>query len=178
MGKEKWLDVVGYEGLYQVSDHGSVRSLDRKVWGGKSFYTSKGKVLKNCISNTDGYYRVNLSFEGFVRTRLVHQLVAEAFLGHISNRHRSVVDHKNEIKTDNRVSNLRIVTHRFNVSRGTKNASGYTGVHKSRNRYRAVIYNKNIKIHIGMFDTAKEAYSAYINAKQSIERDDGKNKLG
>lgn len=81
IAKERWLPVVGYEGLYEVSNHGQVRSLDRWVTysnGAKHFH--KGKLIKPCF-HTYGYPMLHLSKNGKTRPRCIHKLVAEAFLG-------------------------------------------------------------------------------------------------
>lgn len=72
---EHWLPVPGYEGLYEVSDRGRVRSLPRLTASGRL----GGRVLRPRI--VDGYLRVNLSKDGVAQSRKIHQLVAEAFLG-------------------------------------------------------------------------------------------------
>lgn len=80
--RERWLPVPGWDGLYEVSDLGRVRSLDRTVphrYSGQ--VTLRGRVLRQCPSPPFGYLLVNLSAGGIERTRYVHQLVAEAFHG-------------------------------------------------------------------------------------------------
>jgi predicted XRE-type DNA-binding protein len=77
---ENWRDVVGYEGLYEVSDHGRVRSVARTVLftnGGKRFYPSQ--VLKHGFSK--GYPRVNLYKEKIPHPREIHKLILAAFIG-------------------------------------------------------------------------------------------------
>jgi len=78
---EHWRSVVGYEGLYEISDHGSVRSLDRLIVlvDGRR-RTFPGVVLRPSL-RADGHLQVNLWRGGNYRTRKVHQLVAEAFIG-------------------------------------------------------------------------------------------------
>ncbi|WP_300905716.1 NUMOD4 domain-containing protein [uncultured Bacteroides sp.] len=105
---EEWRDIQGYEGLYQVSNLGKVRSLDREItavsrWGTPQKYTAKGRVLKGSFS-TVGYPQVQLSKEGTITTYQVHRLVAMAFLANPDNL--SEVNHKNEDKCDNRACNL------------------------------------------------------------------------
>jgi len=80
---EEWRAVVGYEGLYEVSSQGSVRSLDRTVLypNGKTSRKFKGKLLKQCLNVKQRYYGVRLSKQGKTKLWLVHQLVASAFLG-------------------------------------------------------------------------------------------------
>lgn len=75
---EHWLPIRGYEDSYEVSSHGRVRSLARRVRRGESWLTVKGRVLQ---SRRGEYARVNLKRGGKGTTRLVHQLVLEAFVG-------------------------------------------------------------------------------------------------
>ena len=122
---EIWRNVVGYEGLYMVSDLGNVRSLDRIGADGKLY---KGKLKKQTI-NSRGYLQTKLTKDGKSKGRQTHQLVAEAFLGHIPNGYESVVNHKNFDKTLNRVENLEIVSQRENTNqKHLLSTSKYVGV--------------------------------------------------
>ena len=105
---ERWAPVAGYEGLYEVSDHGRVRSLDRLVVDktGTRQRLFKGRLLQNICAST-GYHHVSLHRNNKrVERRQVHRLVAEAFLGRPATE-RMCVDHRNGARDDNRVSNLR-----------------------------------------------------------------------
>jgi len=95
-----WKDVEGYEGMYQVSDAGLVRSLDRLDSKGRRI---KGRVLKPSV-NGPGYYSVVLSKEGKVCTKEVHRLVAENILGRPSVKRE--VNHKDGDKLNNNKDNL------------------------------------------------------------------------
>lgn len=78
----EWRAVKGYEGLYEVSSTGLVRSCDRVTYGrNRSHRTVRGRVLKPKINSASGYHQVSLSFEGRVEYRYVHRLVCEAFHG-------------------------------------------------------------------------------------------------
>lgn len=100
---ENWKDIEGYEGLYQISDYGRVRSL-AKVG------STDEQILKPF--NQDGYVRYTLRKDGGKRNFLAHQLVAKAFIPNPLNR--IYVDHKDTDKTNNHVSNLHWVTKKEN----------------------------------------------------------------
>jgi len=99
---EIWKDIEGYVGLYKVSNFGKVKSLKYR----------KERILK---PGTDGYgyLYVNLCKNGKVKKFKVHRLVAEAFIPNPGNL--PMVNHKNEIKTDNRVWNLEYCDNQYNV---------------------------------------------------------------
>lgn len=108
---EIWKDIKGFEGLYQASNLGQVKSLERP-------YRRKENILKPSISHR-GYYIVALSKNSIVKTYRVHILVYEAFNGPIPENMQ--VNHINEIKTDNRLSNLNLMTAKENCNWGTRN---------------------------------------------------------
>ena len=122
MMEEIWKDIEGYEGTYQVSNLGRVRSLDRVVSRvmptGKVFNSHKvpGRMLKNNMSNI-GYYVVNLHKDGKGHTMQVHRLVAQAFIPNPKNLPE--VNHKDEDKLDNRVDNLEWCDSAYNTNYGT-----------------------------------------------------------
>jgi hypothetical protein len=110
---EIWKDIKGYEGIYQVSNLGNVKSLPkkRKVRGGKYSF-KKERLLKNSLNNK-GYYRVNLSFFGKNKAFLIHRLVCLSFLPNPENKR--TVNHKNGIPKDNRLVNLEWATDKENI---------------------------------------------------------------
>lgn len=118
--KELWVDVKGYEGVYQVSNMGRVRSLNRVVSyanGRKRFYAGKMLTLKNLR----GYPAVGLRKSGSKQRWVkVHKLVAEAFVPRVEGK--TQVNHIDENKFNNRAENLEWCTAKENINHGTGNA--------------------------------------------------------
>ncbi len=174
--KEIWKDVPNYEGYYQASDLGRVRSLDRTIFdknGHKRFY--KGRMFIASVDK-DGYGKVSLGKNGKSISFKVSQIVAMAFLSHKPNKHESNVDHINGDKSDDSVDNLRIVTHRANSSicfhPNKKNfSSKYVGVYwqSKRNKWCSNIRYKGDIMHLGGFNDEIEASNAYQDALSKIE---------
>jgi len=115
--KEIWKDIKGYEGYYQVSNLGRVKSLDRLVFtnGYKSKYIKLGKILSNGI-NGDGYEHVVLYKYGKKLTTKVHRLVAIAFIPNNSNKPE--VNHIDSNRKNNKLNNLEWVTKSENIRHG------------------------------------------------------------
>lgn len=115
MMNEVWRDVAGYEGLYEVSSLGHVRSLDRIGSNGRHLKEKKLKPRKN----SRGYLYVNLYRKGKGKTMIIHRLVSKAFISNPYNYPE--INHKNEIKTDNRVKNLEWCNRKYNNNYGHHN---------------------------------------------------------
>lgn len=113
MENEIWKPIKGYEGLYEVSNLGRVKSLER-VRPNMSKGLYKERILKNQISR-GGYHKVALlRNEGKMKLYSVHRLVAEAFIPNPFNK--PCIDHINTIKTDNSIENLRWATWKENIN--------------------------------------------------------------
>ena len=150
---EIWKDVPNYNGVYQVSNLGNVKSLRY----------SKEKQLTKTIDST-GYMKCGLTKDGKLKNIRVHQLVAMAFLNHFSNGNRSiVVDHIDNNKLNNKLENLQLITSRKNASKDKKGVSKYTGVcwFNRDKKWKAQIYKNGKQTHLGYFDTEIEAYKIY-----------------
>ena len=128
MKNEEWRDVVGYEGLYQVSSMGRVKSLERKVPKGYGERTVKERILKP-KTNRYGYLIVGLYAGGKRKMFFVHRLVCQAF--HDNPDNKLDVNHINENKTDNRACNLEWCTRRENVNHGTRNVRAGKAIAKA-----------------------------------------------
>lgn len=115
--EEIWRDIVGYEGLYQVSNMGRVRSLDR-IGKGRWGYMPKKGVMLSQTTDTSGYKIVNLWKDNIIKSPKVHRLVAQAFIPNPSNLPQ--VNHKDEVKTNNCVDNLEWCSVKYNNNYGTR----------------------------------------------------------
>ena len=113
---EIWKDIPEFENLYQASNLGRIKSLERFRKGKNGcLVTVKEKILKPWI--TRGYYQVELCKQSIQKVYLVHRLVWEAFNGQIPEGLQ--VNHINEIKSDNRLLNLNLMTCKENINWGT-----------------------------------------------------------
>ena len=119
--KEIWKDIKGFEGLYRVSNLGRVKSLERADARG---HRVKERILKTARDRY-GYYQVVLCKNSIVKAYKVHRLVWSAFNGQIPENIQ--VNHINEIKTDNRLENLNLMTCKENINWGT-------GIERSHNK--------------------------------------------
>lgn len=126
---ERWRPCVGFEGLYEVSDQGRVRSVLRVVKNrGSGLMNSRKGMLRRQEKTWNGYMRVPLSKNGKAYKRLVHRLVASAF---VKGRGR-VVRHKNGQRDDNRATNLMWGTHSDNAQDSIKHGTFVRGERNGR----------------------------------------------
>ena len=133
---EQWKKIEGYEGLYWVSDQGRVKNRE-------------GKIMKPIIDKR-GYLRITLHKNNQPKSYYMQRLVALAFIPN-SDPEKNQVNHKSEIKTDNRVENLEFCTVKYNNNYGTRNE-----------RVREKHYKKVLCIETGkIFNSAKEAAKHY-----------------
>lgn len=112
---EEWRDIEGYEGLYQVSNFGRVRSFDRIDRLGR---LKPGGILKPGTTN-GGYLRVVLCKEGKVKTFLIHRLVGQTFIPNPEGL--PIINHRDENPKNNQADNLEWCTQKYNCNYGTRN---------------------------------------------------------
>lgn len=170
--QEIWKDVKDYEGIYQVSNLGNVKSLPKEWFTGKGAKMKhNGKLLKPMI-NTFGYLHVSLYKDLKQKTFTIHKLVLTVFTEYKPNGRKIVIDHINNIKTDNRLDNLQAITQRLNASKDKKNkTSKYTGVSwsKYKNKWVANISINEKYKNLGCFKTEEEAHLVYQKKLKEIE---------
>jgi len=169
-----WKDVKDFDGLYQVSNNGVVKALEKKVFYNdhRGFRINPERILKEA-TRKDGYNYIVLCNNGFKKTFNVHQLVAMAFLNHTPCGFKLVINHINFNKSDNRVENLEIVSMRENSNqKHLKSSSDFVGVrfNKRDNKWlSSIVYNKKA-VFLGNFDSEIEAHQYYQNALISIDK--------
>lgn len=156
---EHWIDIPNFSGLYQISSIGRVRYL-----------CPKSKNIRFIVgSTTNGYRKVTLK----IKYRFyVHRLMYILFVGPIPEGYE--IDHKDRDKTNNILTNLRLVTrlqNMHNTSRSRCNTSGYKGVFFHNGKRDAGISFNNKKIYIGRYNTAIEAAHAYDIKALELHKD-------
>lgn len=133
-----WNDIPGYEGIYQVSNNGEVR------W--------KNGIRKPQIS-WDGYFYLKLCKSGLERKMKIHRLVAMTFIPNPDNLPE--INHKNEVKTDNRVDNLEWCDRTYNNNFGTRNKRAGDGIRKAKQK-RVYRYTTSGN-YLDSYESAKDA---------------------
>lgn len=158
MIEEIWKDVTGYEGIYKISNHGRIKSING--------------ILKQSICK--GYYKVNLCKDGNIKEGKIHRLVCLAFIPNPGNKPQ--VNHKNGVKTDNNVENLEWSTAKENVIHAWKNnlcraPSPWKGVKGKYNHFSKPIIQMDKYGHfINEYDSATIASIETGIARQHISK--------
>jgi hypothetical protein len=168
--EEIWKDIPSYEGYYQVSNLGNLKSLARVVDGPKGLKKLSERILKQRLGKT-GYLYCDLNKNGKSKTVKPHQLVVICFLNHTPNGYHLVVNHINFIKTDNRLENLEIVTTRENTNKKhIISSSKYIGVCwcKHNKKWLSQIHINGKRKFIGYFKCELQASEAYQNELKKI----------
>ena len=154
---ERWKNITNYESVYQISNLGKVKNIKRN------------KILKPS-DDGKGYMYVNLYKNGVPKNIKIHTLVAIAFLDHKPNGHKIVIDHKDNDRSNNKLSNLQILTARENSSKDQKShnrSSMYVGVcwDKRANKWKSYIFIKGKLKHLGYF---KKEFEAALEYKKTL----------
>lgn len=139
MMKEIWKDIEGYEGKYQVSNMGRIKFLKFK----------KIRILRS-EKDVNGYLRVTLHKNGIIKRYKVHRLVAQAFIPNPNNLPQ--VNHKDEDKTNNNVSNLEWCDAKYNMNYGTARKRMIEKIQKV-----VIQIDINTNVIVNIFPSVKEA---------------------
>lgn len=165
--QEVWKDIPDYEGLYQVSDLGNVKSLARICIGGNGAINNKKERILKASVNSRGYLYVILYKNGKTKINTIHRIVWETF----NNPTNLYIDHVIEgNKLDNRLCNLQAITQRENLSKSfltKRKTSQYTGVSWSKVGKKwvsQILLNGKVK-HLGLFKSEIDAANAYNDYK-------------
>ena len=166
---EKWKEIPNYDGIYQASSHGNIRSLDRKTkqWNNGVLVetTYSGKVLKP-RKNKAGYLYVNLYYNGSRKTFTVHKLVGHTFLDAPLNDRYNVINHLDGNKVNNRLKNLELTTAKGNIRHAIDNGlhTGLIEYNKTHQKRIAVISNNKV---IETFENVKKC-AEWVMIKQNL----------
>lgn len=158
---EIWKDITGYEGLYQVSNLGNVKSLPRKMWNGVGYFISKEKILKPNLT-TSGYYSVQFMKDNIKKPFSIHRLVATHFLQEM---YGYEVNHIDRNKHNNHVSNLEFISHSDNIKH-----TYITGRNKIANHFQNGMAKFVIDLETGIFYTLSEFYNYKKLTRNTIGR--------
>lgn len=153
-----WKPIPGYEGLYEASNFGDIKSLGNNA-------TRKEKILK-VTKHVSGYYQVGLTKNGKQKMFKVHQLVAMAFLGHQPNGYEIVINHIDHNTLNNNVDNLELVNNRYNATEWRADIG--VDWFKMTKKWRSRIYINGEHIHLGYFTDKQEALDAYQKALSEL----------
>lgn len=158
--KEIWRNISGYQG-YQVSNLGRVKSIERKVKNRYGYRTVIERILKP-VKDKVGYLQVNLWEDGKMKHFYVHRLVASAFVQNNS-IFNTEINHKNEIKSDNRAENLEWCDRQYNNNFGTRNEMAGKSISKAKKG----VYNTKISKPVKCLETGV-IYPSSIEIKRKF----------
>lgn len=161
---EIWKPVVGYEGLYKVSNLGRVKSLPRWIFAGlPNAWKKPAEILKGTI-HTNGYVRVGLCKAGKVRLRYVHKLVLEAFVGSCP-KGMETCHFPDQDRTNNHLNNLRWGTRKSNRQDQKIHGTYPSGINNP-----AAILTPKLVRKIRYFHEVKNKSIAWLACKCKVSR--------
>lgn len=168
--KEIYKDIKNYEGYYQVSNLGNIKSLDRYDSAGK---LRKGRIRKVQIDEKKKCVSLLLTVNKVSTIRTVQSLVAEVFLGDYDNDN-FIVEHVDKNFKNNKLDNLKIISKRELAVKSNKARSSrkgkLTGAYYSRSlkKYISKCFIDGKQNHLGVFETEVEAHNEYLKALKKL----------
>ena len=172
--KEIWKDILGYEGRYQVSNLGRVRSLDRYSWNGYKYWLQKGKILKP-FQQKSGYLNVDLS-NGHSKSHKyrVHRLVAQTFIPNPNNL--PCVNHKDENPQNNKVLNLEWCDYRYNNNYGNHNLKMSLTMQKKKYKIIAIRNGRKASKKVKQLDLNGKLLHIYPSQSEAARKNNVKSR--
>lgn len=163
MGEEYWKDIKGYEGLYQVSNLGNIKSIDRSIKRSTSLMKLKNKPISQYVGNR-GYPMVSLCINGKCKRYLVHRIVAIAFLPNPLNK--AYVNHIDGNKQNSNLENLEWSTPTENSIHAHKH--GLANVARGERQHSSKLTVDRVKYIRESSKTVRELSIMFNVSKQSI----------
>jgi hypothetical protein len=166
-----WRDIPGYEGIYQINESSTIKSLSRQSKRGKYIVTLKEKYLIT-HDNGNGYLVISLSKNSKVKTHKVHQLMAITFLDY-NKQNKLVIDHIDNNSKNNSLYNLRVVLQNENcLSSNKQRKHSFQGICQTKNsQWTASIRINGKRKFLGNYNTPEEAQTVYFTHLNSLKND-------
>lgn len=159
-------DIPGYEGLYQISLNGLVRSKNKGLFD----LDTPARLLCPEVTR-GGYYRVTLCKGDIVQRHMVHRLMLQTYRPSLQDSEIKLhVDHIDGVRTNNCLHNLRYVTQRQNNQNTKKHRAGKLlgTIQKGSGRFQARITIDGVRVSLGTFITEQEAHEAYVKKLEEL----------
>ena len=170
---EIWKDIEGYEGIYQVSNIGRIKSFDRMVSNKGKPYIIKGKIMAQYVRRSknlkqgDGYFAVGLRKEKKQKGYFVHRIIALAFIPNPLNK--PTVNHKDGNKLNNNINNLEWATHQENTKHAWKNGLCYSNSVHGEEHYRSKLTENDV-LFIRECSETNEMSTLELSIKYDVSR--------
>jgi hypothetical protein len=179
---EVWVPIFGLENNYLISNFGRIKSISRNInvkrKKGENVRPIKERILNQFLvgKKNNDYFAVKLCVNGRCKTFKVHILMAVSFMYDqylelvINNNEKYLIDHIDENRYNNHLSNLQIITNRENITKALmhKNPNRLMGVKRNGDKFQSRIFANGQQNYLGTFDTELEAHEAYLKALSEI----------
>lgn len=168
---EIWRSIKNYEDLYEISNYGNVKSLARAWTVGNGSKISHKEIFMKLRNHNSGYYAVTLFKNGKGIDYLVHHLIWDAFGNGLRDGKKLQIDHIDNNKLNNHIDNLQLLTQKENLTKHylSKNRGLPIGVYKTGRKFKASIWQKSKRNHLGTFNCPTVAHFAYLLKLKQIQ---------